>query len=975
MFSSRAGTTGSIIRRRTASSKKASAPAEIRSSLEFKKDDGSLGEESTLGMTLFSACIAVFFGVVDGLSLGAIIFPAGTDPMYTNLGMSIGLLTTLVVNFFLIWSAFPFSCGGAIIPQIGVIASYLATFGKDNPESIMVALPLVTAFTGLLVFIMGFITLVQEIVKMMPASVFGGFLAGTGVVIWQYGISLMYPTFTSWTGGSDDGVPSLFNEGALMLWLPGTVAGIITFLAQKSWLNHLKNSACISGNPSREAAVDTVQKYAMPLMLVIILIVFYIQLFATGSSMEEARKAGHLFTQTIPSHPSFYEVWTKQNFAKVEWGQVWNANLFMAVLKSFSMGFLTLVKNIYGSSEKTHTPVNIQRELKLAGIQNMVCGLTGGMPGGLIMSYSVTMNTMGVRSGKAFLLCQAGISVLAFVFGQYIIALCPKAIPGMMLMWVGFWLVIEWMWDLVGHVDNIEILLVWVMVVIDVVAGDSLMILFGLFVTFIITFSKYSSSPLFKGVVEPKGKIEEIRSEDWPDLTTLRSVIMRDMRSPSMKALNDWGSAALILSFEPVVLSFNNSFKVLDYIDDRLTYQEESEHKPPHFKDLKIVMLDFQHLIDYDVTALAMLRDLSVKAAEENFHLVLANMSMQFRVALYHFVGDNLYSANASGNIFKLQKIKTDGEETLTFVGDQQQDPDEKTKLSSKVGETLYGAPAESVKVQPGALVLANDQETVRNTEPQKVKICGMTLGLELVEQKLLALASESPESMQECQTSQVVFNDDLCKARKEVVDKTRLKDDDQMMGWCVRMHCLLNNFCQAGYEVGFLEKLVKQYLSIKNYPANSTIYDYSPEQAKTWEITNSGYKAFPAPPLIWMIKGEVAHYWTANRHEFDHAKHISKAYGLEENNVIEKAKHQIGDANVYCNGHFQTTAGFLASMPHLGSIIALKDSTCILLQPEQWQKLLEEDPQIANMILVYLGRTRFIELSVEFATGPKILL
>ena len=40
-------------------------------------------------------------------------------------------------------------------------------------------------------------------------------------------------------------------------------------------------------------------------------------------------------------------------------------------------------------------PIDIDKEIRTAGLQGFFCGLAGGMPGNLVMSFSVTAHKLG----------------------------------------------------------------------------------------------------------------------------------------------------------------------------------------------------------------------------------------------------------------------------------------------------------------------------------------------------------------------------------------------------------------------------------------------------------------------------------------------------------------------------------------------------------------------------------------------------
>ena len=104
------------------------------------------------------------------------------------------------------------------------------------------------------------------------------------------------------------------------------------------------------------------------------------------------------------------------------------------------------------------------------------------------------------------------------------------------------------------------------------------------------------------------------------------------------------GEEVLILTFIRTVLSFHNSFAVLDKIDDRT----ESDALPK----LSFLMLDFQEVRGIDSTGLAMLRELLSKAGEAGFHLIFSNASLELRVEMALYLGsESLCMINPFGTL------------------------------------------------------------------------------------------------------------------------------------------------------------------------------------------------------------------------------------------------------------------------------------------------------------------------------------
>jgi hypothetical protein len=97
-----------------------------------------------------------------------------------------------------------------------------------------VALPLITFFSAALLYGAGCIG-IQPSVQACPFAVFGGFFAGTGVQLLQYGLTLMHPDFVSFVAAGDTGVAGLFDSDSFQLWFPGVRLGLGSIVALPSF--------------------------------------------------------------------------------------------------------------------------------------------------------------------------------------------------------------------------------------------------------------------------------------------------------------------------------------------------------------------------------------------------------------------------------------------------------------------------------------------------------------------------------------------------------------------------------------------------------------------------------------------------------------------------------------------------------------------------------------------------------------------
>src|SRR4029450_9426933 len=86
------------------------------------------------------------------------------------------------------------------------------------------------------------------------------------------------------------------------------------------------------------------------------------------------------------------------------------------------------------------------RELRDAGVLNVISGALGGIPGYHALSLTALAERMSVSARVAGLLA-AAVPLAAVVFGASAIELIPRMIVGGVLVFLGLAFLVEWVWD------------------------------------------------------------------------------------------------------------------------------------------------------------------------------------------------------------------------------------------------------------------------------------------------------------------------------------------------------------------------------------------------------------------------------------------------------------------------------------------------------------------------------------------------
>lgn len=809
--------------------------------------------------------------------------------------MSMGLLTAFVVNLVgCFTSQFPHAVGGLVMPVVPILAAYFQQLGPENCSTIMVFLPLMTILCGLLTYVMGIIG-VQDIIKACPFVVFGGFIAGTGAQLLEYSLNMMYPKFTSFTRLGSDGLGAFLDGEFWLLCGPGVAAALVVFLVPRL-------------NPSGK------HTFLLPAGMLALTAAFYAGLLATGTSAEEARAQGWLFDVQAPRSLDFYKVWTKQDFAAVQWHMIFSADFLTTTMQVFLMGFLTTAKNIYGTAEFTHCAIDVDKEIRGAGIQGVCCGLAGGMPGNIVMSFSITSHGLGVRT-RQFSALLAALSFVFFLVGDFAIAFLPKMVPAAMLLWLGIILVISWIWDMVGSMSATEHGIVILMIAVDIVLDPGTMIVLGLFLTLIVSVKRMMA-------------MKFIVSEHT--LLQVRSDVLRT--GDQTRVLAGHANEVLILRLARGYFSFTNASSVIDIVQDTLGRAASGERAP-----LRVLVLDFQDVLGLDTTALNTLSELRANAERQMFLLLVSGCLPEIESEVRRF-GIPTYPECV------------DGEETYkSLMG----------RAASLAGSKNWG---------PKLLLVSSIEEPTRC-------VSATTIALEFSEKLLLAAYKPAeqgagPPAQRVTATGAQLKNPSLVEAQRTLVAEAGIQESSQALPLLVDIHCWL-----SGYMTTYTPQIVgmlAEAFEIKEYSSGEVIYEYTSEAFPGWELSGSG-PGDHVPPLLWLLAGEVEHTWAGHLHSnFSHFRGVEDTYNLKGYQRLEKAELPAGNAH-YCVGPFRTEVGFKGSMMHPGRLAAAQPSRCAVLPRSRYDQLAQRSPQALDALNTYLARKQFVITSLAKADGPRL--
>jgi len=375
------------------------------------------------------------------MSFGTIIYKDKAFEEYLPVLVKLTVLSGAVHQIcFSIFSSLPFAVGqvqdaGLIFlsAMAGTIVNYCQST-NSNPydpveERILatttVLLPLSTAILGIGLILIGQANLASY-VQLLPTPVVGGYLAFIGFFCGQSGLALM----------ANVQVAGIFEwkqflqPDAILHLLPGLLFGFIIYILVKT-IRHM---------------------VVLPVCIASLIVAFYVVLFLTSSSIQEARENGWILQNSHPP-PIWYKTWDYLKFNKVEWGVI--PQLIPTLISMILVVALSSSLDVAAIELEIGRPLDYDHELKTVGFSNVMSGLTGGYTGSYIFSQSIFSLRSGIRrrlNGAVIAVCEIVIFLLPFSVLDYV----PIFFFGSLLVMIAIDLTCEWLWEVRDKMTFVE---------------------------------------------------------------------------------------------------------------------------------------------------------------------------------------------------------------------------------------------------------------------------------------------------------------------------------------------------------------------------------------------------------------------------------------------------------------------------------------------------------------------------------------
>ena len=160
---------------------------------------------------------------------------------------------------------------------------------------------------------------------------------------------------------------------------------------------------------------------------------------------------------------------------------------------------LAILFNISGTELVLDRDLDTNKELRDAGVLNVVSGALGGIPGYHALSLTALAERMRVDARNAGLIA-AAVPLAAVVFGASVVGLIPRMIVGGVLVFIGLAFLVEWIWDKRKLLPPLEYAVVVVILVGIIVWGFKEGVVIGLVLAVVLFAVSYGRIELVREV-------------------------------------------------------------------------------------------------------------------------------------------------------------------------------------------------------------------------------------------------------------------------------------------------------------------------------------------------------------------------------------------------------------------------------------------------------------------------------------------
>ncbi|MBC8097097.1 MAG: SLC26A/SulP transporter family protein, partial [Akkermansiaceae bacterium] len=368
----------------------------------------------------------------------------------------------------------------------------------------------------------------------------------------------------------------------VMKWLPGVLLGLVIFLL----LRRFKRPILVPG------------------LLVGAVVLFYCILLASGSTVAEARTNGWL--PAVQSGSDLHlRFWDLSQLRQIQWASV--PSVWGLVGTVLLTAVISILLNSSGLELVVHQEIDLNRELRAAGVANIATGFGGGMLGFQSLSLSRLAYELGSRTrwtaGITAALC-AGCLFL----GPAAFSFLPGFVPGGLLLFLGLSFLVEWLYDSWFKIPLADYVVVVLILGVIGAVGYLEGVGFGVLAAVFLFIHNYSRVAVITHVLSGADQQSNV-----------------DRPVTHQRMLREKGQQIYVLKLQGFIF-FGTANTLLNDIRQR------AENRT--LLALRFVVLDFRRVSGIDSSAVLSLAKARQVAEKQGFVLVLSHLPPRIRQLL-----------------------------------------------------------------------------------------------------------------------------------------------------------------------------------------------------------------------------------------------------------------------------------------------------------------------------------------------------
>ena len=538
----------------------------------------------TMLQTLTAAAVVGALQVVLAMSYAALIFSGDLAP-FVGAGLGFALFTAAASGFVVALLA---SVPGTVGSAKGIPAALLASLAAGVVAGVPAALPAEVRFVtvvvavglssiacGCIVLALGYFRL-GRLVRFLPYPVIGGFVTGTGWLLTEKALELVAraPLELASLGG----------------WITPDVA--------PQWMLALAVAVALL------VATEMVRHpLALPLLILAITVATVGWVAVSDATWSGLERAGWLlgpFPEGGLWRPSAIGP-----LAAVHWPTIGTQVAAMIVIALVVA--MEVLLNATGLEVELATDVDLDRELRSAGLASIASGTGAGIIGYQALSLSLVGHRLGGGT-RAGAFAASLVPLAALVVGAGFLALAPTFLLSGLMGFVGLQLIKSWVVDAWSYMPGLEYALLLIIAASIALAGILPGVAAGVVASVLLFVIAY-------------GRVDVVRHE----LSAAHGASRVTRASAERDTLALHADAIRILQLQGY-LFFGTADRLVRHMERSIRQRRQTA---PTY-----LVLDFRRVTGVDATAAFGLRKLRSLASARDVHMVLVHLTPQVEARL-----------------------------------------------------------------------------------------------------------------------------------------------------------------------------------------------------------------------------------------------------------------------------------------------------------------------------------------------------